>query len=829
MFDFGRFFFNLLRKILFLWVRTEASSHDARNLALDPEKPVVYVLQHSALSSKLVLEEEVQRAGLPSSQQPLTIADQVLSKSHLFLISEKGQFFRRRFSPIIQNRLKKLVQAAKVDDELDVQIVPVSIYWGRSPDKEKSLFKLMMANSWTVAGRIRQFFLILIHGRNTMIQFSAPLSLRQIVSDSTTADIASRKLARVLRVHFRRIRQATLGPDLSHRRTLVSRLIRSQAVKDAIEDTVRKEKTTTAKASKKALKYADEIASNMSIATIRFLEIFLSWVWNKIYKGIKVNNVEAVREAAQQGAVIYVPCHRSHIDYLLLSYVLFRNGLATPHIAAGINLNMPVVGAILRRGGAFFMRRSFKNNKLYATVFNEYMHSIFTKGYPVEYFVEGGRSRTGRTLQPKAGMLLMTVRSFLRDSRKPIIFVPVYVGYEKILEARSYLGELKGKKKEKENIFTLFKTVKKLRSSFGQVSLNFGTPFLLKDTLDRLQPGWDQQTYEADARPAWLPNAISELSEQVAIGINNAAAINPVNIVAALLLSTPRQSMDAHVLADHCDAVINLLQQNRYSDTVTFPAGRGIDWIGYTEKMNFALRQKQALGDIISLVGTNAILLTYYRNNILHLLAVPALVASMLQNNSRMSVEKLVWLSKAVYPYIKSELFIRWDKSEIESVIHAWIATLTDNGLLIREKSAVHRPLAGSREAVLLDALARMILPTLERYYIAIAILRKNGPGKITANELESQSTLMAERMSILYGLNAPEFFDKTLFRNFINLLRQDGYIQTNDQGHLIYDESLEQVAEDARLVLNAELRLSILQVTNQTEANPTKTFRKAS
>lgn len=182
----------------------------------------------------------------------------------------------------------------------------------------------------------------------------------------------------------------------------------------------------------------------------------LSWFWNKIYDGIKVNHIEGVQNVAQGHEVIYVPCHRSHIDYLLLSYLLFRNGLTPPHIAAGINLNMPVIGSLLRRGGAFFMRRTFKGNPLYTSVFNEYLHTLFTKGFPVEYFVEGGRSRTGRMLQPKTGMLAITLRSFLRSSRMPIVFVPVYIGYERVLEGRTYLGELRGasKKKNRSSIFS---------------------------------------------------------------------------------------------------------------------------------------------------------------------------------------------------------------------------------------------------------------------------------------------------------------------------------------------------------------------------------------
>ncbi|WP_205895151.1 1-acyl-sn-glycerol-3-phosphate acyltransferase, partial [Metapseudomonas otitidis] len=203
--------------------------------------------------------------------------------------------------------------------------------------------------------------------------------------------------------------------------------------------------------------------SDFAYTAIRFLEVVLSWFWNKLYEGIKVNHIEGVQDIAQGHEVIYVPCHRSHIDYLLLSYLLFRNGLTPPHIAAGINLNMPVIGGLLRRGGAFFMRRTFKGNPLYTSVFNEYLHTLFSRGFPVEYFVEGGRSRTGRMLHPKTGMLAITLRSFLRSSRLPIVFVPVYIGYERVLEGRTYLGELRGASKKKESIFDIFKVISALK------------------------------------------------------------------------------------------------------------------------------------------------------------------------------------------------------------------------------------------------------------------------------------------------------------------------------------------------------------------------------
>ncbi|MDX1589110.1 MAG: glycerol-3-phosphate 1-O-acyltransferase PlsB [Oleiphilaceae bacterium] len=807
-------FFTLLRKLLFLWVRGRVLGADREKLELDPERPVCYVLQYSSLSSRLVLEQQVLKAGLPSSQKPLPVSNG-LRRSFLFLYQRQGRLWRRRHTPALTPRLKELVHLAHQDPSQDVQVVPVSVYWGRAPDKEKSFFKLLLSDSWSVAGRLQKLLIILLHGRNLFVQFSKPLSLQQIIHESSSEELARRKLARILRMHFRRMRRAIIGPDLSHRRTLVNSLVRSQPVRKAIADTAEHEQIPLEKARQRALKYAHEIAANFSMATIRTLEILLGWVWNRLYDGVRVNHVETAQEAARENAVVYVPCHRSHIDYMLLSYVLYTNGVMPPHIAAGINLNMPLIGPFLRRGGAFFMRRSFRDNPLYSSVFNEYMHVMFSRGYSVEYFVEGGRSRTGRTLQPRPGMLSMTVRSYLRDPKKPIVFVPVYFGYEKVLEGRSYMGELQSGKKRKESVFGLLGSLKNLRRSFGQVAVNFGEPIPLDRVLEARQPDWKEQNLGEDYRPEWLPEVVDDLAIRTVTGINSAAALNPVNLLATVLLATERLAMDESLLERLMEDFAGLLKKNPYSDRMSFPEGSGRDWIDYNERMGIIRRRKQKLGDIILLEGSQRVLMTYYRNNVQHLFAIPALVASLFQNNESLERERIVFLAGTLYPYIRSELFLRWPREEVDQVISDWVDHLVEDGMLRQDGNLVRRPEPGTADAVRLKVLSQSVLQTLERFYLSIAILRKYGSGQITPQQLEEQSSQLAERVSILFGLSAPEFFDKTLFRNFISNLQRTGILTCNEEGHLEYRQGLDAMAEEARLVLSSELRQSIIQVTN--------------
>ncbi|UVE16706.1 glycerol-3-phosphate 1-O-acyltransferase PlsB [Pseudomonas sp. LS44] len=808
-----RLVFGTLRRLLYLWVRSETINQSAFSLKLDRSKPVLYVLQQPSLSDLAVLDHECSKSGLPRPVLPVEVGG-LQEPAAFFYLTREPDWFGRQDKRGASPTLVRLVTAIGHQSAEDAQIVPVSVFWGQSPDRETSPWKLLFADSWAVTGRLRRLLNILILGRKTRVQFAAPIQLRELVEQGKGQERTLRMVNRILRVHFRNQKTAVIGPDLSHRRNLVKGLIHAPLVRQAITDEVEREKISVEKAEAQALRYGNEIASDYAYTVVRFLEVVLSWFWNKIYDGIKLNNLDGVQHIAQGHEVIYVPCHRSHMDYLLLSYLLFRNGLTPPHIAAGINLNMPLIGGLLRRGGAFFMRRTFKGNPLYTAVFNEYLHTLFSKGFPVEYFVEGGRSRTGRMLQPKTGMLAITLRSFLRSNRLPIVFVPVYIGYERVLEGRTYLGELRGAAKKKESIFDLFKVIGALKQRFGAVAVNFGEPIRLAEFLDQQQPGWREQELGPQYRPEWLNETTSRLAECVAQHLNEAAAVNPVNLVALALLSTAKLALDERALVRVLDLYQSLLRQVPYSPHTTLPEGDGKALIEYVKGMQLVSEQKDALGKILYLDEQNAVLMTYYRNNVLHIFALPALLASFFQSSARISREQILRFTRALYPYLQSELFIRWSLDELDAVVDQWLNAFVERGLLKIEGDAYVRPAPSSRQFVLLTLLSRAIVQTLQRFYMATALLLNAGQNAISAEELEDLCTVMAQRLSILHGLNAPEFFDKTLFRHFIQSLLDEGVLRRDEAGKLSHHPQLPEVAEGvAKRVLPAEIRLSIRQV----------------
>jgi glycerol-3-phosphate O-acyltransferase len=814
----------LLGRLLDPWLKLD-TGNDAQN-SIDPTRPVCYVLEDYGLSNALILARACREAGLPPPLQP--IAGDPLGRKRAYVALSRRHANALGLLPGAEHKthsgsLARLLQAHRDRPELDVQLVPVSIFVGQAPKRTSGWFSVLFSENWTLVGRFRRLLAILLNGRDTLVQFAAPMSVREALAEDLPPERAVRKVSRVLRTHFRRVREVVIGPDLSTRRLLADQVLSSPQVKDAIADQARRDKSTPEEAWKKANAYFWEIAADYSNTAVRSLSFMLTSVWNRIYRGVLVHHLDQFKQEAPGHEVVYVPSHRSHMDYLLLSYLLYSHGVVAPHIFAGINLNLPVVGTILRKGGAFFARRSFKGNALYSAVFREYMAQLVAGGYSIEYFIEGGRSRTGRLLQPKGGSLAMTVRAFLRQPTRPMLFQPVYIGYEKLMEGRSYLDELSGKPKEKESIWQLLAGIPKvLRSNYGQVVVNFGERIRLDEVLAELAPEWDGQPVGDDEKPAWLSRTIDALALRVQTNINRAADVNPINLLALALLSTPKHAMGEADLIAQITLSKTLLAEVSYSDWVTVTPHSPQQIIAHGEEIGLITRTQHPLGDVLGVEGDNAVLLSYFRNNVLHLFTASSWIAVCFQNNRRMGRKQLQQIGRTLYPFLQAELFLPWDEDTFASRIDRTIEVFIREGLLEQvsddDGGILARYAGQSDEVFRLRALGHTLQQAFERYYIAIAILVKNGPGILGAGELEGLCQLTAQRLSLLYAPAAPEFFDKSLFRSFIQKLRELKLVWPNpDTSKLMFDERLNAWAKEARVVLGRELRHTIEKISPDT------------
>jgi glycerol-3-phosphate O-acyltransferase len=810
----------LLGALLRPWLRIHRTPQDARAWLPDDSRPTVYVIERYGLSDTLILEQTCKEAGLPS---PYAAADRLPIKRRraVVALSRRPRLFSRRPHSTRSETLSLLAEIARADPDKDVRLVPVSIFVGRAPDRESGWFSVLFSENWVVVGRFRRLLALALNGRDTHVQFAAPVSLREVIAGQATTERSVRKLQRILRVHFRRIRAIVIGPDLSHRRTVVDALLNAEPIRAAIGAAASKENIRAEKVRERARGYAMEIAADYSHPVVRSISFMLNTFWNKLYDGVDVHHFDTLRAVAPGHEVIYVPCHRSHVDYLLLSYQLLQHGIAIPHIGAGINLNLPVIGPILRRGSAFFLRRTFKGDPLYSSVFREYISQLFARGVSLEYFIEGGRSRTGRLLEPRGGMLSMTLRSFLRESRRPVVFQPVYIGYEKIMEGDAYICELSGKPKQKESVFGLMRALGALRRRYGRVALNFGEPIFLAPLLDHIAPAWRDATVDPEAKPEWLNPAVDALSERIQQNINRAAHVNPINLLAVALLATPKHAMAEADLIAQLELGKALLTELAYSDRVTITPLGAPEIIAYGEKMLWIRRVVHPLGDVLMVDDEQGVLLSYFRNNVVHLFATAAWVSCCFLNNRRLARASILRLGRLVYPFVQAELFLPWSEDEFGVRIQKTLDFFIARGLLEADADGriMERGPGQSNTAFRLRALAYNLLPAIERYYIGVALLVKNGPHTLSSGELENLCWLTAQRVSLLHELNAPEFFDKSLFRGFIQKLRERRVVWADDEGKLDFDAELQTVAHDARVILSREIRHGILKLTPEKQA----------
>ncbi|XP_029100926.1 dihydroxyacetone phosphate acyltransferase [Monodon monoceros] len=228
----------------------------------------------------------------------------------------------------------------------------------------------------------------------------------------------------------------------------------------------------------------DEMNHKLRLGAIRFCAFALSKIFKQIFSKVCVNEegIQKLQRAIQEHPVVLLPSHRSYIDFLMLSFLLYNYDLPVPVIAAGMDfLGMKMVGELLRMSGAFFMRRTFGGDQLYWAVFSEYVKTMLRNGYaPVEFFLEGTRSRSAKTLSPKFGLLNIVMEPFFKREVFDTYLVPISISYDRILEETLYAYELLGVPKPKESTTGLLKARRILSEKYGNIHVYFGDPVSLR-------------------------------------------------------------------------------------------------------------------------------------------------------------------------------------------------------------------------------------------------------------------------------------------------------------------------------------------------------------
>lgn len=776
-----------------------------------------YVLETERAEDRWVLDDVCRKRHWPVPEVGFAPA----TGCGLVTLWHSRHWFSRRSVPRDLGELSDCFEPGDADE--DVSFVPVAVFWGRAPGREQSWLKLWSSEGWGIAGRLHRLSAVLVHGRDVLVKVGEPITVAGLAAedDEATPPRLQRKLGRVLRVFFQQQRTATVGPDLSHRRLLLEEVLAHPLVTNAIRREVRaKARATEAKINKHAARYAREIAADYSYPVVRMLDRAFAWLWNRLYDGVEIAHLEGLSDIPAGTEIVYVPCHRSHIDYMLLAYVIYRSGLAPPHIAAGVNLNIPLVGSVLRRGGAFFIRRSFHGNALYTAVFRAYFRTILARGFPVKYFIEGTRSRTGRLLTPKLGLLTMTAEAFLVDPSRPIVFVPVYFGYEKLLEGQSFLGELRGQRKKKETLAGFLRSLKALRGRFGRVQVSFAAPIALTDVLDRARPDWREVTLEEPFRPEWVTRAVHSLGERIMTSINEASQINSVNLVSLVTLCMPKQAIVEVELKAQLETYLDLVQLMPYAERVGAGERDADTIVRDCEELGWLVRRPHTLGDILLMDERTAVLASYYRNNVVHVFVLPALIAATFNNRYELGRERIVGLVGRLYPCLRNELYLRLHEPDaLAEEVERLSDVMVSIGLLESDGTRLSR---SSTAGAQLRLCAQIVQPFLERYYLGVAVLLGQGSGAFGRRAFIVRCSEAAEQLSLIYALNSPDLFHSELFENFVEYLASEALIYEDDDGRLVFEEgSLGALATALGGMLQAQLRRTLVNLAGLAVTHP--------
>lgn len=449
-------------------------------------------------------------------------------------------------------------------------LVPQLFVWTKRPDTRGTELMDVVFGPREWASSVRTAAQLLSNYRSVRLRAGAPINLQEFLSSSPEVSDANltRKLTYTMLRRLERERRVATGPSKKP-----PERVRREIVSGPRFLTDLRRLRRTGKTEPELLERSVSLLSTMQAApdhTVhQLMAVGLNKLFSRVYSGIDVDSegLERLREAASESTLVLLPSHKSHVDYLVLSYAFHLAGLPLPLIAAGDNLSFFPLGILFRRAGAFFIRRSFRGDHLYPVVVEAYIRRIIRDGHTVEMFLEGGRSRTGKLLAPKFGLLKMLVGAALAVPGRQVLFVPVSIGYERVID--SYQTELEGGDKQQEDAAGLLGATGVLRSRYGRINLQIGR--LL--TLDEVRR--DLGIAEGPLGPAKQRALVTRLGNRVMDEINRVTAVTPGALTALALLTYHRRGQTHAKLLLRCERLLSTLTRMgaRTSPALLGPSG----------------------------------------------------------------------------------------------------------------------------------------------------------------------------------------------------------------------------------------------------------------
>ena len=735
-----------------------------------------------------------------------------------------------------RNLLRPYVDAVlrvQGDMEKPIFVIPTHLVWHKTPDRVRQTLWDQVFGDPDAPGALRKLVNFVRHSKRAFLRVGEPIDIREFIQKSEGVEARQREyeLLRTEILHrFKMERRIFAGPTLRSSKQVREEILRNPDFDQTIYELSTTSGRPVADVRRRAARYLKEIASDFSMNVVDGFVLVLTFAFQRLYTDVHVDrdSLNQLRDIARRGGLVFVPCHRSHVDYLVISYVLYTYGMVPPHIAAGNNLNFWPIGWFFRKGGAFFLRRSFRENPVYAASFGAYVRKLVKSGVSIEFFIEGGRSRTGKCLPPRYGLLKELVAAQVSGATQELYIVPVGLSYEKIIEDMTYSRELAGAKKEKEGFGTLLKTPAVLTDRFGRLTVKFGTPINLKEEVAPFES--PSLLYELNSLSNEMSPRLQLLLKKVAYrtldGINSSILATPTAFAAWALLAHPFRGLRRDALMLRVGFLIAHLKRSDLplaptlqvaldSSLTDLEAARDevvdLDDLGPEEQeygaqlpyyreigkavvpmIDEALGMFERSGNVeikeyddvkvYQVVAKNRAAMDYYKNTIMHAFAQEGLLAAALLHAkgaegvvSKSAVETDCAILSRLLKY---EFIYGSGKSFAESFEDTWVY-FKEMGWV--ESEGDIRRVSNEREPVL-RFLKHGVLPFIEAYHLACICMKK-----LKEPELERDFLLsvVAEghKLFEIGDLQLREACSTATIRNALRVLRELGVVHTSYEG----------------------------------------------
>jgi glycerol-3-phosphate O-acyltransferase len=809
MLDRFGFVAGFLARILFraVRVRPEAVEH-IRQLAR--QGTVIYVMRYRSTLDYLLVNTVLLREGLPLARfapgvtttwfRP--VADWLrgfLRNRHVPRLTSHGAcsglvtrgepvllFLRSR---AVAGRRRRALAAARLGPQFlrdvtraaqasgrPVFLVPVAIFRGKGFRRKESRLSALLYSVQEAPGEAKRFFTYLWNADETQLTLGREIALARFVEDYRREgeDRLVRRLARALQIVLYREERLVWGPTLMPRRIVRRLVVRDAELTRLVRRIAAERAVPRRRVWKEARGYFNEMAANYNGLYFGILEVLFRRLWRRVSGGLEIIGLDKVIDCVKQHPVVLVPCHRSHFDYLILTYIFHENYLSPPHIAAGNNLNFWPLGALFRGAGAFFIRRTFEDNELYKMVFRKYLAFLIREGYTQEFFIEGGRTRTGKILTPRLGMLSALVNAFVQGVRRDLYFVPISIHYGRIPEEEAYRREVAGEQKERESLGALLRARSVLSRRYGTVYVSFGDPISLNGVLgplrERFQAGLGDPPVEEEKR-----RVVQRLGFRLLREVNGAAVAGATSICATSLLGSPRAACRVADFLTSARALVDLLRASRVQLTSALERNlatnfrEGLAWL---ESGSLVQRLQDSGGMVLHVPTEKRINLDFYKNNTIHFFLLPCLITRAL-------------LAKVPLDTLRSHVawwldLYRWEfplpeRDALAPEVEAWVARYREWGALVGDAADVDHPV--------IRATTGLLENFREAYLMAARTVAAQQEWPILQATLVQRIRRQFATSLLLAEVTKPEGASIMIFGNALSRLAEMGHIAVVRRG----------------------------------------------